>query len=75
MYFSKFISVLPLIASICSAKTHFIRATKAQDDVILFAYGTNISGLALAYGNSDGDTIEPQAFGFLLTHSRTCIYH
>lgn len=54
MRFSNLLAAIPLIAGICSAKIHHIRAINAQDNATLFAYGTNISGLALAYGNTDG---------------------
>lgn len=55
MRFSNLLAAIPLIAGICSAKIHHIRAINAQDNATLFAYGTNISGLALAYGNTDGE--------------------
>jgi len=53
MQFSRYITFVSILAEICSAVPHFVRATHTQDDIILYAYGTNISGLPLAFGNSD----------------------
>ncbi|KAG4419638.1 hypothetical protein IFR04_007235 [Cadophora malorum] len=52
MYFSRFISVLPIVAGVASAIPYSKRA--GTEDVTIYAYGTNISGLALYSGNNDG---------------------
>ena len=52
MYFSRFISVLPIVAGVTSAIPYSKRA--GTEDVTIYAYGTNISGLALYSGNNDG---------------------
>ncbi|KAG4443421.1 hypothetical protein IFR05_001100 [Cadophora sp. M221] len=52
MYFSRFVSVLPLVAGLASAAPHSKRAD--TEDITIYAYGTNISGLALYSGNNDG---------------------
>jgi hypothetical protein len=58
MYLSTSLSALALLAVSCSAIPHPKRTTA----VPLYAYGTNISGLALYYGNSDGNLHTPVSF-------------
>ncbi|CZR56711.1 uncharacterized protein PAC_06600 [Phialocephala subalpina] len=53
MYLSKFLSVLPLLAGLCSAVPHHSKRA-VTTGVQLYAYGTNISGLPLYYGVNDG---------------------
>ncbi|KAH7403703.1 hypothetical protein BKA64DRAFT_744256 [Cadophora sp. MPI-SDFR-AT-0126] len=52
MYFSRFISLLPAIAGLASAIPHSKRAD--TEDITIYAYGTNISGLAIYAGSTDG---------------------
>jgi hypothetical protein len=50
-------ALLPLLlsAALTSAKPHpFITRRTTTTDTTIYAYGTNISGLPLVYGNSDG---------------------
>lgn len=52
MQLSTLIAIVPLLAASCSAIPHSKRAT--TEDVTIYAYGTNISGIALTYGSADG---------------------
>ena len=73
MYFTSLVSVLPLLASISSAAPHTKRTVTT--DVTLYAYGTNITGVALYYGNTDGSSPNaPDIQLIVLTKSRTCIH-
>jgi hypothetical protein len=73
MHLSTFIFGLPLLASICSATPHFKRAI--LDDVMLYAYGTNISGYGLAYGDADGEFGQISKVISVLISFRSRIYH
>lgn len=53
MQFSSFLAIVPLLAASCSAVPHSKRAI-ITEDVTFYAYGTNISGIALTYGTADG---------------------
>ncbi|KAF4627436.1 hypothetical protein G7Y89_g10716 [Cudoniella acicularis] len=52
MKFNALIVALPFLANSCFAIPHSKRADLT--DVTLYAYGTNISGLPVYFGNSDG---------------------
>lgn len=52
MYYFQFISALPILAGLASAIPLSERTT--TEDITLYAYGTNISGFALYYGDTDG---------------------
>jgi hypothetical protein len=54
MYLSNIFSILPLVASVCSAVPYNNKRT-ITTAVELYAYGTNISGIPLSYGNTDGN--------------------
>jgi hypothetical protein len=56
------LSILSLLAASCSALPPTFKRD-ISTNVTLYAYGTNISGLSLYYGNADGTSPHP-----LLTH-------
>jgi hypothetical protein len=57
MHIVNFIPVISLLTAVCSAVPHSHPQAARRDvstDVTLYAYGTNISGIPIVYGNSDG---------------------
>lgn len=55
--------VLPLLlsAALCSAKPHAFVTRQTTTNQTIYAYGTNISGLPLVYGVSDGNFLPENA--------------
>lgn len=66
MSFNK-VLFLPLLAGLCSASPHLKRTT--YSDVVMYAYGTNISGLPILMGNNDGEHSTNVLFSNRFKHS------
>lgn len=63
MHVFSFLFIFPILTSFCSAAPREKRAV--QTGVKLYAYGTNVSGLAIYYGVDDGTLLPYNSIRFL----------